>query len=304
MNRFTILLLGTALVLLSATEGLSRLGFDRTSKVQRRQVSQRRTLLTIKDTPLTTTPHIAVLGNSLLLDGVNVPLLTEKLGGEAAPVPYFVLATEYYDWLFGLKRLFAEGLRPQSVVLGLSPNQFASPRSHGDYSAQYLFERSDLMEIARETHMDATTATEFFLSKVSKFYSTREITRSFILSQVLPGVSQLIQTKLANVHAPEVPETTLRTLAAERLKALNDLCRANGSQFVLVIPPTYQNGAETIATVGQEFGIPVLVPVASGVLDQSFYQSDGFHLNDKGSQFFTMQLATELKHELRKMSPN
>ena len=55
-------------------------------------------------------------------------------------MPYFVLATEYYDWLFGLKRLFAEGVRPRFVVLGLSPNQLASPRFHGDYSAQYLFE--------------------------------------------------------------------------------------------------------------------------------------------------------------------
>ena len=304
MNRFTILLLGTALVLLSAMEGLSRWGFDRISKEQRRQLSQRRTLLGIRDTPSTTTPHIAVLGNSLPLDGVNVPLLAEKLQTEAAPVPYFVLATEYYDWLFGLKRLFAEGMRPHFVLLGLSPNQFASPYSHGDYSAQYLFEGSDLMEIARKTHMNATTATGFFLSKVSKFYSTREITRSFILSQVLPGVSQLIHAKLANVHPPEVPATTLRALAAERLSAINELCQANSSQFVLVILPTYQNGSDTIAAVGRELGIPVLVPVADGVLDQSFYQADGFHLNEKGAQCFTMQLAMELKHVLTKVSPN
>jgi hypothetical protein len=304
MNRFTILLLGTALVLLSATEGLSRLGFDRISKVQRRQLSQRRTLLSTRDTPSTTTPHIAVLGNSLMLDGVSVPLLEEKLQTVAAPVPYFVLATEYYDWLFGLKRLYAEGARPRFVLLGLSPNQLASPRSHGDFSAQYLFEGSDLMEIARETHMDATTATGFFLSKVSKFYGTREITRSFILNAVLPGVSQLFQAKLVNVHPPEVPATTLRALTAERLSAVNELCRANGSQFVLVIPPTDQKGSDTISVVGKELGIPVLVPVADGVLDQSFYQADGFHLNEMGAQFFTLQLATELKHELTIMSPN
>ncbi len=53
MNRFTILLLATALVLLSATEGFSRWGFDRISKVQRLQLSQRSTLLGIRDTPST-----------------------------------------------------------------------------------------------------------------------------------------------------------------------------------------------------------------------------------------------------------
>jgi hypothetical protein len=304
MNRFTILLLGTVLVMLSATEALSRLGFDRISKVQRRQLSERRTLLSIRDTPSSTTRHIAVLGNSLMLDGVDVPLLEEKLQTAAAPVPYLVLATEYYDWLFGLKRLFAEGARPRFVLLGLSPNQLASPRSHGDYSAQYLFEASDLVEIARKTHMDATTATGFFLSKVSKFYGTREITRSFILNAVLPSVSQLFQAKLTNVHPPEVPATTLRALATQRLSAVNELCRANGSQFILVIPPTDQKGSDTISAVGRDLGIPVLVPVPDRVLDSSFYQADGFHLNEMGAQIFTLQLATELTQELPKMLPN
>ncbi len=304
MNRFTILLLGTGMVMLLATEGLCRWGFDGASRVHRREISQRETLLSVKDSASSGIPHIAVLGNSLLLDGVDIPLLTENLRAQVVPVPYFVLATEYYDWDFGLKRLFAEGARPRFVLLGLSPNQLASPRSHGDYSARHLFQRADLMEVARETHMDPTTATGFFLSSFSKFYSTREITRSFILSQALPGVSELLQAKLANIHAPEIPVTTLSALAAERLQTLNKFCHANASQFVFVIPPTYQNGAETIAAAGREFGIPVLVPVANGVFDQSFYQSDGFHLNEKGSQLFTMQLATELKHELTKMSPN
>jgi hypothetical protein len=257
MNRFTILLLGTAVVLLLATEGLCRWGFDRTSRVHRLEISQREALLGVEDGASNGISHLAVLGNSLLLDGIDVPLLTEKLKGQVVPVPYFVLATEYYDWDFGLKRLFAEGARPRFVLLGLSPNQLASPRSHGDYSARHLFRRADLLEVAQKTHMDATTATGFFLSSFSKFYSTREIIRSFILGQALPGVSKLLQTKMADIHAPEVPVTTLSVLSAERLQALSKLCRANGAQFVLVIPPTYQKGADTIAGVGREFGIPV-----------------------------------------------
>jgi hypothetical protein len=304
MNRFTVLLLGTGMVLLLATEGLCRWGFDRISRVHRLEISQREALLRVKDNTSSGNPHIAILGNSLLLDGLDVPLLTEKLQAQVTPVPYFVLATEYYDWDFGLKRLFAEGARPRFVLLGLSPNQLASPRSRGDYSAQHLFQKADLMEVAQETHMDATTATGFFLSSFSKFYSTREVTRSFVLRQTLPGVSDLLQTKLANVHAREVPAATLIPLATERLQTLSKLCYANGSQFVLVIPPTYQMGENTIVAVGREFGIPVLVPVGNGVLDQSFYKTDGFHLNEKGSQFFTIQLATELKDELSRMSTN
>ena len=304
MNRFTILLLATTLALLGVMEGVTDWGFDRTSKVQRLEVLQRHVLLTTKDTPVVDAPHIAVLGNSLLLDVVDVPLLGEQLKPEASPVPYFVLATNYYDWIFGLKRLFAEGAQPRFVLLGLSPNQLASQDTRGDYSAQYLFQRQDLMKVARLTHMDATTASGFFLSSVSKFYSTREITRSFVLSLTLPAVSDLLHRQAASFRDPEIPEMTLRGLAEERLKALNELCQANGSQFFLVIPPTYQKGSDTIAAVGRELGIPVLVPVGDGVLDESFYQTDGVHLNDKGAKFFTMQLAGVLKQELARMSPN
>jgi hypothetical protein len=304
MNRFTILLLGTALALLAVIEGVSVGAFDRTSKVQRRELSQRRALLAVRDTTLSAPPHIAILGNSLLLDGVDVSILREKLEGEATPVTYFVLATEYYDWFFGLKRLFAEGARPRFALLGLSPNQLASPGIRGDYSAQYLFQRRDLMEVVRKTHMDATTAAGFFLSNVSKFYGTREITRGFVLNQVLPGVAELLHGQASSFRDPAIPEMTLRELTTDRLTALNELCRANDSQFVLVIPPTYQIGSETIAEVGRELDIPVLVPVANNELDPSFYQSDGFHLNEKGSKFFSTRLAAELKSEVLKTVPD
>jgi hypothetical protein len=304
MSRFTILLLATSLALLGAVEALTHWGFDRASKVQRLEVTQRRGLLAVNDSPVANEPHIAVLGNSLLLDGVDVSLLDEQLKPEASPVPYFVLATNYYDWFFGLKRLFAEGARPRFVLLGLSPNQFASPETRGDYAARYLFRRQDLMKVARVTHMDATTASGFFLSSVSEFYSTREITRSFVLNLTLPSVSNLLHQRAVSYRDPEIPDAVLRPIAEDRLKAISDLCQANGSQFLLVIPPTYQKGSGTIAAVGRDLGVPVLVPVGDGVLDESFYQSDGVHLNDKGAQFFTQQLAANLKSELAELSAN
>jgi hypothetical protein len=281
-------------------EGLTVWKFDRISKVQRRELSQRRALLTVKDTASSDLPHIAILGNSLLLDGVEVSLLADRLKGEATPAPYFVLATDYYDWFFGLKRLFAEGMRPRFIALGLSPNQFASPGIRGDYSAQYLFRRTDLVEVARTTHMDATAATGFFLSSVSKFYGTRDITRGFVLELVLPRVGDLLHTQAAGFRDPAVPGVTLRELATDRLQALNDLCHANGSDFVLVIPPTYQIGSETIANAGKEIGVQVLVPVADNELDQSFYQSDGVHLNEMGAKIFSGRLATELQSDVLK----
>jgi hypothetical protein len=298
MNRLTIALLGTALALLLTVEALTICTFDRTSKVQRREVAQRRALLAVNDTNTTGPSHIAVLGNSLLLDGLNVQILTEQTEAEAIPVPYFVLATDYYDWYFGLKRLFAEGMRPRYVLLGLSPNQLASSRTRGEYSAQYLFRGRDLIEVVQETHMDATTASSFMLAHVSKFYSTRQITRNYILARLLPDVVGLLHEKLGVVRDPAIPEATLNALATNRLKSLDELCRANGAQFMLVVPPTYQSGSETIAHAGKELGVSVLMPVSNGEFDESFFQSDGIHLNEKGATIFTNRLADGLRTAL------
>jgi len=299
-DRFTIVLLSTVFALLALTEGVSVVRFDRTSKVQRRELSQRRTLLAVRDPEGSEDPHVAVLGNSLLLEGVDVPLLKAKMYPTYVPVPYFVLATNYYDWFFCLKRLFAEGMRPRYVLLGLSPNQLAAEVTRGDYSARYLFQRSDLVNVIRQTHMDATTASGFLLAHYSEFYSTREVTRGFVLSHLLPSVEELLHSRLGNFHDPEIDQAVLRPLASDRLAALEQLCRANGSHFVLVVPPSYQKGAETIVQAGRDRGVTVLVPVTNDEFDASYYQSDGFHLNEKGSQVFTTRLGADLLEELPK----
>jgi hypothetical protein len=300
LDRFTVVILITVFLTMVFCEALTRVGFDRVSKVQRKEIAQRRALLTVKDSDASQDVHIAVVGNSLMLEGVDVPLLDGKLEPKVEPAPYFVLAAEYYDWYFGLKRLFAEGVRPRYVLLGLSPNQLASTHTRGDYSARYLFQASDLPAIARQTHMDATTASDFMLAHFSEYYSTREIMRGFVMGRMLPGVGELLHARLGTVRAPTIEDSTLKRLAAERLQALDQLCKANGSRFMLVIPPSYQEGAETIAHVGKEVGVTVLVPVEYAELDATDYNPDGFHLNEKGARIFTTRLAAALLEQLHK----
>jgi hypothetical protein len=298
-DRFTVLLLGTVLVVLGLLEAVSVLRFDRTSRVQQREVAQRKILLEIKDPAIGEDPHIAVLGNSLMLNGVDLPLLSEKLAPKVTPIPYFVLATNYYDWYFGLKRMFAEGMRPRYVLLGLSPNQLAAPDIRGDYSARYLFQPSDLMDVVRRTHMDATTASGFLLSHYSEFYSTRDITRGFIMNRVFPSVGELLHNQAGSVRDPEITGPVLYPLAAKRLAELDQLCRENGAHFMLVVPPTYQKGAETIVRAGISQQVTVLVPVATDVFDATYYQSDGFHLNEEGARVFTTRLADGLQEKMK-----
>ena len=252
IDRFTIALLCTVVALLALVEAVSVLGFDRISKVQRRELSERQTLLGVRDPKASDDPHIAVLGNSLMLEGVDISLLRAKIGPSHGPVPYFVLATNYYDWYFGLKRLFAEGMRPKYVLLGLSPNQLAAPGIKGDYSSRYLFQQSDLIDVVRDTHMDATSASGFLLAHYSESYSTREITRGFIMSRVFPGVGELLHNRLGTSHEPEIKEAVLQPLAAGRLTALDQLCHANGSPDAVKIEaqPLHYTCAERYFRVG------------------------------------------------------
>jgi len=297
-DRFTVVLLSTIFVILASIEVMSRERFDATSKVQRREASERKALLAVRDGGAITDPHIALVGNSLMLEGVDQPLLKAKLNPRYVAAPYFVLGTSYYDWFFGLKRLFAEGMRPEYVLLGLSPNQLASSDVRGDISARYMIQQADLLDIVRKTHMDATRGSEFILAHYSEFYSTREITRGFVMSRVLPSVGELLHGRYSNVRDPEIGASVLEPLAASRLAALNELCRANGAHLLFVVPPSYQKGAETIRVAGQERGVTVLVPVRDGEFDDSDYQSDGVHMNEKGAQIFTTRLADSLNRDL------
>jgi lysophospholipase L1-like esterase len=297
-DRFTLVLLATIAVILASLEFVSRERFDSVSKVQRREVSERKALLAVRDTGANQDPHVAMVGNSLMLEGTNLPLLRARLNPRYLPVPYFVLGTNYYDWLYGLTRLFAEGMRPEYVVVGLSPNQLASSEVRGDISARYLIQQSDLLDIVRQTHMDATRASEFILAHYSEYYSTREITRGYIMSRVLPSVGQLLHIRYASARDPKIDEAVLKALAINRLVALNQLCQANGARLIFVVPPTYQKGAETIAIAGKEKRVTVLVPVDDDQLDGGSYQEDGIHLNHKGAEIFTAKLAESLNRAL------
>ncbi len=298
LDSFTVILLGTIVLTLVFLEIISRERFDTTSNVQRRELSERAQLLAIRDSPAIGDPHVALLGNSLMLEGVDAPLLRTTLAPGYLPSAYFVLGTNYYDWYYGLRRLFAEGSRPRYIVLGLSPNQLATSEVRGDVTARYLVQQSDLIDAVRKTHMDATAASGFILAHYSEFYSIRDIFRSYVMGRALPQVADLLQKKYASSHGTQVSDSDLEAQAVGRLSALDQLCRIYGARFLLVIPPSYQKGDRAILDAGREAGVTVLLPVKPDEFDRSYYQADGFHMNEKGAKIFTARLAAELNKEL------
>ena len=86
---------------------------------------------------------VLMVGNSLLLEGIDVDRLQKITSSQLSIHPIFLEATGYYDWLYALKRLFRQGSRPQIVVLGVGVNAFLSNGVRQDYAPLLLFDLKD-----------------------------------------------------------------------------------------------------------------------------------------------------------------
>jgi hypothetical protein len=289
-----VLLLGIASIL-GATELLFRLEFDKASKIQRRIVGEYQAAVGIRRGSSPGRLQLLVLGNSLLLEGVEFPGLARDLQPEIEARRFVVDNTSYLDWYYGIHRLLRRGARPDVVALALSPLQLVNSVSRGDFSARYLFDACDVIPAARAQDASATVTANLVFAHFSEFYAVRGEFRKWFLVQIVPDPSSLGSLLVERDTAPLEPR--IRGKAAERLRALRGLTEEYGVGFVLVVMPrpSGQEGIATLQARGQAAGARVLVP--PGEYAASDFE-DGFHLNAQGAARFTRQLATSLRQEL------
>src|SRR5581483_2047859 len=170
--RAAWVLLGGCLLVACAVEGGARLMLDRVSKIQRRTAEEFRLAQTIgADT--CGRKHMLLVGNSLLDEDVRFDRVRDALAGDWDARRFVIEQTYYYDWYYGLKRLFREGARPDVVIVMLTSRQWIHPDVRGDYSAQYLIGTADLLDAARDLALNATQATDLVVANASKFWGTR-----------------------------------------------------------------------------------------------------------------------------------
>lgn len=247
--------------------------------------------------------HVLVVGNSLLDEGVRFDQLREALAADIDLRRYMVEQTVYYDWLYGLKRLYREGARPDVVVVMLGTGHWLSPNIRGDYSAQYMMSVEDLPSVARDIGMHPTQATGLLVAGVSKFWGARVEMRTFVLGHLMPDLATFMNASSAVDRRPMV-DTDIAPVLTARVARLRALTDGYGSQLVLLVPPMLNpadgSGGLMAAAAGQ--GVPVLSPVVSGAFEAELYR-DGFHLNDAGAAAFTERLTPPLQQALRHSSP-
>ncbi len=235
-----------------------------------------------------------MVGNSLLLDGVDIRRLHGLTSRKLRIYPIFLEGTGYYDWLYGLRHLFRQGARPQVVVIGLE-GYSALADSVSDQSPMLLFGPLDILDVASELRLGHTETSNLLLSHVSTFWGMRSFFRRRILSGLVPHYQDLFPfIRPSDLTIPKGPE--LETSVTFRLRTLRELCEAHGAKLILLIPPTpaSENAVRRMAVAAGNAGVETLVPIEPSALPDRFYYADHFHLNSDGAVRFTSALAVDL----------
>lgn len=297
-TRAIAILLAVIFVYCAGLELVTRRGFSRISRIQRRIYQDLSAAKSIAPPVSNDPPAMLVVGNSLLLDGVDRASLKMELAPNYLVTLLPVENTQFEDWYFGLRRLFAEGARPSIVVLCLSTRQMMSRATDGEYFAYYLLQGRDLLAVRRESQLDNTMSSAYFFANRSAWLGSRAQIRNWLLQAVMPGLERLIGYFPAKTP-PMPPKEQVVAGALPHLLAMDQLCKSNGARLVVLVPPTLRSddASADVQSSAATDGIPVLVPLRpADVTPDDFH--DGFHLNSRGAKRFTHRLASELLEKL------
>jgi len=241
---------------------------------------------------------VLMIGNSLLLEGVDVDRLQKLTSSKMHIYPIFLEATGYYDWFYALQRLFREGAKPEVVVLGVGVNSFLANSVRQDFVPLMLFDMRDSLGVASDLKMDRTATSNLLLAHSSVFWDTRTVLRTQILRHAIPHYAELVLLLKPQPAIP--PPHQFQTTANSRLARLHELCEAHGAKLIILVPPTpsSEDAVRQMTLASRTAGVDILVPIDPTVLSVKYYQSDELHLNSEGAQLFTSALATFLPKTL------
>ena len=278
-------------VLLACLEGATRFGFTRISRIESRIHGEYARALAVRPgTPAR--PTILLLGNSLLLNGVDYESLQRTLAPRATAVRFVIESTAFLDWYYGIRRLLAEGALPDRIVLCLNVSQLLSSSIRGEYSAFYLIRTQDIAEAGRAAGFDLTRLSGLFLARYSLFYAGRSNFRNFALNAVDRSYADVLHDFITE-PGPDFSDSEVLIQAAPRLNSLRELCAQYNIRFDFLLPPGFGHSEAGLMEAGKRVGASVLVPVPENSWGPNKYR-DGFHLNQEGAAEFATLLAAAL----------
>ena len=286
------LMCGISFAFLIALEGLSAYMLKHHSVTYQRVSQQLNRAVGARPAGPGEPASVVMIGNSLFLEGVQVDRLQELTSKRLRIYPIFLEATGYYDWLYGLRRIFRLGARPQVVVVQLEANSLLWNRVRTEYSPMLFFDAPDLLHVSSDLGLGHTAESSLLLAHWSAFSSTHSIIRTQILRHTIPHFTDLF-TLLIQAQRPTTLGPDTEEVAEARLKTLRDLCEAHGAKMILLAPPvpSSENAVRKLISIAQGIGVSTLVPIDPNTLSARHYEPDVLHLNSEGAALFTYAIA-------------
>lgn len=246
-------------------------------------------------------PTVLFVGNSLLEQGINRHQLQAAMSPGYALVYYPIEGTTYLDWLYGLRRLFAQGARPATVVVCMSGRHLLSNATYGETFAYHLLQPSDLPQVMHDAHLDMMTASDYLFATKSAWLGSRNVLRAGVLQKWLPRSDLLAAHVTAVDPLPVVVNVETLGRAVERLQSLQALAREHGARFVYLVPPSLNRAdiGAALAVRARAAGVEVLLPFEPAEMPRQKF-SDGLHLSPDGATDFTARVGPALLGALRR----
>lgn len=300
-NGAVALLLAILVLYFCALEVAMRTVVPKFVKAERRYGEDYKAAVSLRPESAQGSKGVLLAGNSLLLLGVDRIKLQQAMTPTYSVVVFPIENTTYLDWYFGLRRFLAEGSRPSTIVLCLSPSQLLSNSTNGEAFAQSMMNSGDIIRVARAARLDNTTASNYFFASFSKWLGGRWYVRNWLLEKWMPDSNVLVGYFTPMRKRAAVPAQAVTDEALRRLKELQELSKANGASFVFLVPPSpvADDAAAAIQSAAAQAGIAVSIPFLPGEMPGQAF-SDGFHLNSHGANLFTERLQFQLRDALTK----
>jgi len=296
--RYAKALLAICAILIAGLEVSANYLLRHNSATYTRISQQYKRALLIRSSEPGEPQSVLMVGNSLLLHGVQVDRLRSLTSSSMNLYPLFLEQTGYYDWYYALRKLFRQGARPDAVVVGVGVNYFLENGVRQDYAPMLFFDARDTLAVASDLQLDRTAASNLLLAHASTFWDTRSAVRTQMLNHSVPHLQELFSLISPKPSLPQGSEFAV--IAVPRLQKLRDLCEEHGAKLILLVPPTLssETAVGDMARAAQATGVDVSVPIDPEALSAKFYQPDGMHLNSDGAVLFTSALAKDLPERI------
>jgi hypothetical protein len=294
-TRWIVILLAAIVGLCVLVEGGTRLVVSDLSNTLSRIRDESSVAKTIRSNGGAQAGELLIVGNSLLIAGVDVGELNGPLQPRWRGIRFGIEQTTYYDWYYGLRRLTADGARPSAIIVCFEPRHLIGSSVRTEIFAHYLMRKRDTFSVSKDLELTPSGTADLFLANVSAFWALRKEIRKNVLGRLMPELPKLtrMMTRGGGLPPPEIEE--LLTTGRPRLEAMRTTADAAGAKLILVLmPPVDSAYTPALQQLGAELGVPIVTPLTDQEIEPGDYDLDQYHLSSQGRLRFTRKLSHAL----------